>query len=300
MAIEITARAASAATVTLAQTRTVAARRSKPAPAVRRPLPRPATGPDPTELTSLTPGTKASTDLLILMKTLRADEEVTGPPVTDLGAEIGAETESGISETTVTTESSVTEIRIEQSVEVSLRVRVERHSGAEAPPRGEAPRKDPLVLDLNGNGQIDLTTAAGGRKFDLDADGRDDRAAFVTGGDAFLALDRDGNGRITSGAELFGDQSGAADGFGELARLDANRDGVIDGRDPRFGDLRAFDGDRSRTLAEVGVTSIQLGARRTVTERADGNAEVAQSTFSRANGQLGRVADVLLAYQQMA
>lgn len=295
MAIEIAARAASAASFTLAQTRMVATRRA-PTPKAAEPIVRSLMSstapPEPTEMTSLTPGSKASTDLQILMKTLRVRDGETGPPVTDFEAEIDPPVEGD----TITIESSVTTVHVEQSVEVSIRID-QGQGQPQGPGAPDAPRSDPLVLDLNGNGRIDLSTAAAGRMFDINADGRADRTAFVTGGDAFLALDRNGDGLITSGAELFGDQRGAADGFADLAALDDNHDGQIDARDSRFADLRVFDGVRSRSLADAGVTSIQLDASRGRQERGDGNAEIAQATFTRTNGQLGRVADVLLAYQ---
>ena len=61
-------------------------------------------------------------------------------------------------------------------------------------------------------------------RLDLDADGRMDSISVPTGDDALLALDRNGNGRIDDGRELFGDQHGAANGFAELARFDDNGD----------------------------------------------------------------------------
>ena len=103
----------------------------------------------------------------------------------------------------------------------------------------------------------------------------------------WLAMDRDGNGVIESGAELFGDSTVLADGttarhgFAALAALDANRDAVIDHADPAFQALRLW-ADRDRdgrgtpdelvTLASV-VVSISLDYR--VDERCDarGNCE---------------------------
>jgi hypothetical protein len=76
----------------------------------------------------------------------------------------------------------------------------------------------------------------------------------------WIALDRDGDGAITSGAELFGSSTVLADGrtatngFEALAALDANHDGVIDAKDPLFASLLLWsdrDGDRRSSPDEL-------------------------------------------------
>lgn len=89
----------------------------------------------------------------------------------------------------------------------------------------------------------------------------------------WIALDRDGDGAITSGAELFGDATvlpdgrTASNGFAALAPLDANHDGIVDRHDPMFARLVLWtdrDGDRQssaselRPLSEI-VIAIPLG-----------------------------------------
>ena len=79
-------------------------------------------------------------------------------------------------------------------------------------------------------------------------------SAWPTAATPWIALDRDGDGAITSGAELFGDSTGDAnDGFEALAALDDNRDGVIDHLDAAFAKLLlwADDGDRKSTPDEL-------------------------------------------------
>ena len=95
------------------------------------------------------------------------------------------------------------------------------------------------VVDLDGDG-IELTSHTNGAQFDILGNGQTQNTAFVTGGDAFLAVDRNGDGMINSGKELFGDQHGAANGFEELRKLDANGDGVINRLDPSFSKLALF------------------------------------------------------------
>ncbi len=165
----------------------------------------------------------------------------------------------------------------------------------------EVQAADPIVLDLDGDG-FEFTDVARGANFDLLANGQRQRTAFVTGGDALLALDRNGNGRVDDGAELFGDQRGAANGFEELRKLDSNGDGIIDVNDDRFGDLRLFrDNGNGRTergellrLAEAGVSAIDLNYANRDEATSGGNRIAQIASFRHADGRIGRAADALL------
>jgi len=96
----------------------------------------------------------------------------------------------------------------------------------------------PLVIDVGVAGYR-FTSVAQGVRFDIRNDGTPMQIAWTRLGveNAFLALDRNGNARIDSGAELFGDhtplRSGgtASNGFVALAELDENQDGVVDSGD---------------------------------------------------------------------
>jgi hypothetical protein len=156
---------------------------------------------------------------------------------------------------------------------------------------------DPLVFDLDGNG-VDLTTAETGVLFDMDGDGTRDKTAWVAGRDALLALDRNGNGRIDDGRELFGEQNGATDGFAELGRFDKDGNGMIDGNDPVFNSLILLHADGGMTrLRDEGITGIRLDLAIPLNPPADqrlaGGVAVKQSEFSRADGSAGKLADVL-------
>lgn len=165
---------------------------------------------------------------------------------------------------------------------------------------GQSPQQvDPLVLDLAGNG---FSTSGLSRpvRFDLDADGRIDSISAPTGDDALLALDRNGNGRIDDGRELFGDQHGAANGFAELARFDDNGDGRIDAADAVFDKLRLLRFDEQgrqqlQTLNEAGVSAIDLHAR-DVSIALGAYDQIAQlGRFEFTDGRSGQAADLLLA-----
>ncbi|MGB6066755.1 MAG: hypothetical protein WBG50_18275 [Desulfomonilaceae bacterium] len=119
---------------------------------------------------------------------------------------------------------------------------VEQCIGFPAPPKNAPPPPplDPLILDLNGNGIQTLGMSAG-IHFDNDGNGFQELTGWVAQGDGMLMLDKNNNGRLDDGSELFGDftilpnGTRAANGFQALAYYDANGDGKIDANDPIKG-----------------------------------------------------------------
>ncbi|MGE5384733.1 MAG: VCBS repeat-containing protein [Betaproteobacteria bacterium] len=124
---------------------------------------------------------------------------------------------------------------------------------------GDAARKkDPLVLNFGGTA-AQLTDAR--FKFDLDSDGKMENINFVTGGSGFLTFDRNHDGKVNNGSELFGPGSG--NGFGELAALDDDSNGWIDENDAAYKDLRIWTKDAEgkdilRSLSQANVGAIAL------------------------------------------
>jgi len=124
---------------------------------------------------------------------------------------------------------------------------------------GDAKMKDPLVLNFAGNA-AELTTTR--FDFDIDSDGRQDQIAFVGPNSGFLALDRNSDGKINDGRELFGAATG--EGFAELAAYDQDGNQWIDENDAIYQNLRIWskDGqgnDQLVGLGERGVGAIYLG-----------------------------------------
>ncbi len=167
----------------------------------------------------------------------------------------------------------------------------------------EVQQSDPITFDLNGNG-IELTSYRNGAAFDITGTGRIANTAFVTGGDAFLAIDRNGNGIIDSGKELFGDQNRAKNGYAELAKLDSNRDGVINKFDASFDALVLFkDNGNGKTepgelisLKDARITEIDLTYREAHVQASGGNTLGQVATYRRADGSTGMTADSILNY----
>ncbi|WP_316206865.1 calcium-binding protein, partial [Bradyrhizobium sp. SZCCHNR2017] len=176
-------------------------------------------------------------------------------------------------------------------------------------------RKDPLVLDLDGNGISFTIQEASNASFDIDKDGFAEPVGWIGGNDGFLVRDLNGNGKIDDVGEMFGNDT--TSGFQQLASLDGNHDGkvnaldnglvdfngdgVVDSSDT-FGSLKLWvdanengqtDAGELKSLADYNIVSISTGA--TKSDVNDGADKISETgTFERADGTTGTAADVQL------
>ncbi|MCL2346354.1 MAG: hypothetical protein FWC58_10955 [Desulfobulbus sp.] len=164
---------------------------------------------------------------------------------------------------------------------------------------GEAARQlhDPLVINFAGTA-AQLTDQR--FAFDLNADGETEQINFVAPGSGFLVFDRNQDGRINDGSELFGPTTG--DGFAELAALDDDGNGWIDENDAAFNLLQiwtrdAAGNDQLQSLAAAGIGAISLSRVATPFDiKTTGNDLLGQirssGVFLQENGMVGSIQQI--------
>ena len=173
----------------------------------------------------------------------------------------------------------------------------------EIPPISQA---SPIILDLNGDG-IGTTTTENGAHFDHEGDRFAEKSAWVDSNDALLVWDRDGNGQIDDGGELFGnnytlqDGTKAANGFEALKEFDSNGDGVVDAIDERWSELQLWqdrngngvvDDGELLTMEEAGVAGLHTGHQDQEYTDENGNQHSQSGSFIKDDGTTGQMNDV--------
>jgi Ca2+-binding RTX toxin-like protein len=185
-------------------------------------------------------------------------------------------------------------------------------------------QSSPITFDLDGDGietvgmvrQYAATPGAAFTPtgdpimFDHNGDGVKVNTGWIASDDGMLVLDRNSNGTIDNGTELFGNSTPlyaggtAVDGFAALTQEDTNPDGMINNLDAQWGNLRVWrdlnqDGISQTgelfTLDELGITSINVTKTNTTQNLADGNRIIGTGTFTKADSSTGNMADVWFA-----
>ena len=162
---------------------------------------------------------------------------------------------------------------------------------------GDAVRKDPLVINF-GSGAAQLQDQH--VNFDISGDGNAVSVPLLAAGSGYIALDKNGNGKIDSGNELFGAKSG--NGFADLAKYDSDGNGWIDQSDPIFNQLQVWTpdaqgGGKLSSLQQLGVGALYVGQAATpFTLKGSGNANLgdvrATGIYLTDSGQAGTLQQI--------
>lgn len=119
----------------------------------------------------------------------------------------------------------------------------------------QAVMTDPLVINLNNN-----PTSLSDQKFcfDINSDGKEDNISFLNKGSGYLALDKNGDGKINNGNELFGAKTG--NGFSDLSTYDYDKNGWIDENDEIYNKLKVWIKTEEGTDKLIDLKAADIGA----------------------------------------
>lgn len=162
---------------------------------------------------------------------------------------------------------------VELAMSRSFTQRVERFS------QEEYILTDPLVINVG----ADVAEISDQKFFfDLNSDGTKEEMSFATGKSGFLALDKNGNGKIDDGNELFGTKSG--DGFKDLSIYDEDGNGWIDENDSVFNLLKVFSKDKDGNDVLISIKDFGVGA--ICLQKADTNFYLKSAETNATNGAI--------------
>ena len=153
----------------------------------------------------------------------------------------------------------------------------------------------PIVLDLDGDG-AEFVARDAGVTFDYAGDGTPMATAWAGADDGILAIDLDGDGRITRGAEIVFGGNGLTDLQGLAAKYDSNHDGVLDASDAAFARFGVLQGGQFTTLTAAGIASVGLSSDGVSYTAANGDVTVSGTgSYARADGSVASLADASFA-----
>ncbi|QXF35373.1 hypothetical protein CE143_20960 [Photorhabdus luminescens] len=167
----------------------------------------------------------------------------------------------------------------------------------------------PLIIDLTGDGIITIAEN-GSIYFDHDNDGIVESSGWIEANNAFLVWDKNGDGKINNGNELFGNNSilkngiKSANGFAALADLDDNFDGIFNQNDSLWNSLELWidankdgitDNGELYKLSESGISAINLTYKENGFKDINGNIHGLESSVLWNNGDTTKIVDVFFA-----
>lgn len=164
----------------------------------------------------------------------------------------------------------------------------------------------PLVVDLDGNG-IETTSLEDGVQFDIDGDGNTEHTAWIKSGNGFLVWDKNQDGTINDGSEMFGEGTvmingkHAENGVAAILELDSNHDRILNNQDDVWGYLQIWHDDNTNGITENGelaslfdwgIQSLALSFEKIDWVDENGNKHIYLTEASKENGENISVADI--------
>ncbi|WP_181015777.1 calcium-binding protein [Citrobacter amalonaticus] len=184
---------------------------------------------------------------------------------------------------------------------------LEQLSGAAGPDLSNAENTaSPIIIDLDRDG-VETISVGNGVFFDHDGNKFAESTGWVSPDDGLLVFDRNGNGQIDNGSELFGnntlqaDGTNASNGYNALKGYDDNKDGVLDENDAIWNQLQVWQDKNSNgivdegellTMKQAGIASINTVYKNSSIIDSQGNSHKQTGNITYTDGSKGQSADV--------
>ncbi|EHB8454786.1 hypothetical protein JVX81_004792, partial [Salmonella enterica] len=184
---------------------------------------------------------------------------------------------------------------------------MEMFPGPEGPDMSDAENtSSPIIIDLDRDG-VETISLENGVFFDHDGNKFAESTGWVSPDDGLLVFDRDGNGQIDNGSELFGnntlqaDGTNASNGYNALKEYDDNNDGALDENDAIWNQLQIWQDKNSNgrvdegellTMKQAGIASINTMYKNSSTTDSQGNLHKQTGSITYTDGSKGQSADV--------